>query len=181
MYFDFTQYSKQKGFAPILILVGILIITAIGGAVWFNYSNEGNPPVSDSNRTKPVQNPVVTSTPQPSPTSSSTTLTTKSNTDSCVLVSNSSFRSTKQYDGGMGPNGRTALAYWNIHLKTGNTLSDYDKPTFEWTHTDISESGSYTCQNNILEVQLYNRTLTANYNEDKEILTWDGVEYERVK
>ncbi len=43
---------SQRGFAPVLILVGLLVLAAIGGVIWFNYSNI---------QIKTTQNPITTS------------------------------------------------------------------------------------------------------------------------
>ncbi len=61
MHFGCPQY-KQKGFAPIIILVGILVIVAVaGGAYYFSKSQSVKPETTSS------PNPALTSqTPQPS-------------------------------------------------------------------------------------------------------------------
>ncbi len=68
MHFDFAQ-CKQKGFAPILILVGILILALVGSVTYYF----GKPQFQKS-QIQP-QNPMVTQT-LPSPTSTQNTIET---------------------------------------------------------------------------------------------------------
>lgn len=105
---------------------------------------------------------------------------TPQNIGDCNLVSNSSFRSINQYEVGLGPNG-PVMGYWGIQFQKGTTLSDYDQPTFQWGHSDISEGGTYTCKDNVLQVKFFDRSITAHYDGGRKILTWDGVEYKRVE
>jgi len=109
--------------------------------------------------------------------SSSTTLfekltsnTTLNHSDNCDLISNSSFRSIKKYEVGLGPNG-PAMGYWGIYLKDGK---------FSWHHSDVGESGTFSCKDNILQVQLFKRVLTGNYDTSRKILLWEDVEYKQV-
>jgi len=89
--------------------------------------------------------------------------------DSCNIISNSVFRSVDKHEVGLGPNG-PAMGYWSITFQSGN---------FQWHHSDVVESGTYTCTENILQAKLYNRTVTANYDINRKALIWDGVEYKR--
>lgn len=59
MHFDYAQ-CKQKGFAPILILVGILIIAAVAGGAYF-LGKQATPKTSQSLQ------PITTSQPSPIP------------------------------------------------------------------------------------------------------------------
>ena len=105
---------------------------------------------------------------------------TQNSADDCDLISNSSFRSINQGEVGLGPNG-PEMGYWGIQFQKSTTLSDYSELTFDWGHSDVSESGTYTCKNNVLQAKFSNYSMTAYYDGAKEILTWGGVEYERVK
>lgn len=117
--------------------------------------------------------------PQPPTTTNNTTQTppaapqniSQNNVDDCNLISNSSFRSINQYEIGLGPNG-PAMGYWGITFRENK---------FEWGYSDVSESGTYTCKNNVLYAQAYNRSITAHYDGSKKILTWDGVEYKKAE
>jgi|SRR3989344_4024967 len=95
----------------------------------------------------------------------------QNNVDDCNLISNSSFRSTNQYEVGLGPNGEV-MGYWGITFRRNK---------FEWGHSDVSESGTYTCKNNVLQVKFFDHSITAHYDGSKKILTWDGVEYKKVE
>ena len=59
MYFDYAQYYKQKGFTPIIILIGILIVALIGSGAYYL-----------GNKKAPLPSPSPVSV-QPSSTSSS--------------------------------------------------------------------------------------------------------------
>lgn len=147
----FINHMKQKEFIPIIV---ILIVTAIVGTIGYVTLVK-----KQSLPFKPNQPP---------------------DSDGCNLISNSSFRSINQYEVGRGPNG-PAMGYWDVHFQKGTTLSDYGKPTFQWSYSDVGETGTYTCRNNVLQVKFSDRSFTTRYDEIKEVLIWDGVEYKRVK
>ncbi len=64
MYFDYAQ-CKQKGFAPILVLVGILVIAMVAGGAYYYASNK-LVYFGKSQVIKPqVQNQVISQTPHP--------------------------------------------------------------------------------------------------------------------
>lgn len=58
---------NQKGFAPIFILIGIVVLVGILGGAYY---------IGTQTTAKPFQNPVVSQTPESSPTSSSSSLLT---------------------------------------------------------------------------------------------------------
>lgn len=88
----------------------------------------------------------------------------------CSLLNNSAFQSVNQYEVGISPNG-LVMGYWSIGLENGK---------IEWLHSDISESGSYNCSNNLLQVKFSNQSGTASYEKDRDILIWNNIEYRRV-
>lgn len=90
--------------------------------------------------------------------------------DDCNFISDSTFRSVNKYEVGLGPNG-PAMGYWSITFQKGN---------FQWHHSDVVESGSYLCKNNILQAKLYTRSVTANYDINRKALIWENVEYSKV-
>ena len=147
---------NQKGFANIVLIVVIVAIVAVGG--YFALVKKPTP----SNETNQPQQANTPVTPRD---------VTQKNVDDCNLISDSSFRSINQYESGLGPNGGI-MGYWRIAFQGGK---------FQWGHSDVSESGTYICNNNVLQVKFFDHSITARYDGGKEILTWDGIEYKRVK
>ena len=173
---------NQKGFVNIAVIV---LIVVLAGAIGYFTLVRNQTPSIETNQPQQTSTPVTLQTPttKNNPTATLLPATPKNinqkNIDDCNSISNSSFRSIKQYEVGLGPNG-PAMGYWGIQFKKGATLSDYDKPTFEWYHSDVSESGTYTCKDNVLQVKFFDNSITAHYDGSKKILTWDGVEYKKV-
>lgn len=103
------------------------------------------------------------------------------NSDFCTLFSNSTFRSVDKHEVGLGPNG-AEMGYWSIQFQEGTTLSDYGQSTFEWNHSDFSESGFYSCKNNLLNAKSESGgPISTSYDFNQELLDWDGVKYQRLK
>ncbi|KKS98327.1 MAG: hypothetical protein UV73_C0002G0041 [Candidatus Gottesmanbacteria bacterium GW2011_GWA2_43_14] len=174
---------SQKGFIYIVI---IIFVVAIAGTIGYFALLKKQTPTTETNQLQQTNTPV---TPQIQTTKNNPTATpppvtpksvTQKNVDDCNSISNSSFRSINQYEVGLGPNG-PAMGYWGIQFQKGTTLSDYGEPTFQWGHSDVSESGTYTCKDNVLQVKFFAYSITAYYDGSKKILTWDGVEYKKVE
>lgn len=89
----------------------------------------------------------------------------------CSKTAKSLFRSVKQHEVGLGPDG-PSMGYWGITFTDG---------AFEWSHSDFSEDGTYTCNGNAIVATLPNQTITASYDESNGKLNWDGIEYTKVK
>jgi hypothetical protein len=86
----------------------------------------------------------------------------------CEEVYNERFRSINQYEVGPIPEGGVAYGYWWV-IFSDNTV--------EWAYSDIVETGTFTCENGIINASINNREIEASYDEGSEILTWDGIEY----
>ena len=86
-------------------------------------------------------------------------------TDICSDISSMAFSSNKKYEIGLGPDGEQ-MGYWGI---------DFDKGTFTWSYSDVSQSGTYTCNNNTITATLPNQTIIATF--DNGILLWEGKTY----
>ena len=138
---------NQKGFVNIAII--ILVIVIFGAIGYFTLLKRQTLPI-ETDQSQPA-------TPKDA---------YQSNADECNLISNSAFRSINKYEVGLGPNG-PAMGYWSIQFQKGVTLSDYGEPTFQWSHSDFHESGSYACKNNVLQVKFLNRSITAYYDENQ--------------
>ena len=176
-----NNHTNQKGFINVVI---IILIVAIAGTIGYfalvkkpTPSNETNQPQQTNTPVTP-ETPTTKNNPTVTPPPATPQNVTQKNVDDCNLISNSSFQSINQYEAGLGPNG-PAMGYWDIQFQKGTTLSNYGEPTFQWGHSDVSESGTYTCKENVLQVKFSDHSITAHYDGAKKILTWDGVEYKK--
>lgn len=88
--------------------------------------------------------------------------------DACADIKNSRFSSVNQQTGGMTPEG-ASKAHWSIR---------FTDTTFSWIHTDIVQSGFFTCTDN--NITLKDSSVTGTYDPATQILTWDGVAYKKV-
>ena len=86
-------------------------------------------------------------------------------TDICSDISSMAFSSNKKYEIGLGPDGEQ-MGYWGIN---------FGKDTFTWSYSDVSQSGTYTCDNNTITAILPNQTIIAIFNNG--ILLWEGKTY----
>ena len=176
----FNQMN-QKGFINITII--ILVVTIFGTIGYFALVKkqalpiETTQPQQINSPTTPQIQPITNNS---NPSSTAPKTVSQNDIDDCGLIANSFFRSINQYEGGLGPNG-PMMGYWGIQFQKGTALSDYDKPTFQWHHSDVSESGTYTCQDNVLQVKFFDHSITAYYDGSKKILTWNGVAYKKVE
>ena len=142
----------MRGFAILPVIIFLVIVGGLGIS-WYTLS------ARQQTKTEIVSTPAKID-PKNTPVNQ---------VDSCNIISNSVFRSVDKHEVGLGPNG-PAMGYWSITFQSGN---------FQWHHSDVVESGTYTCTENILQAKLYNRTVTANYDINRKALIWDGVEYKR--
>lgn len=93
---------------------------------------------------------------------------------SCDQFRHTKFQSVIKYPGGLSANGKISEDY--------ETLSFEDK-TFFWTHSDLVESGTYICKDNVLTAtfQEFKRTLTASFTTNTQILSWWNHDYHEVQ
>lgn len=151
--------AGRQGFANILVVVLVVAVAVVAG--YFVLIERSAPAVTEE-----PQEVGVPATPAPATPEN----ISQSNVDGCSFISNSTFRSINQYEVGLGPNG-PAMGYWGITFQ-GNT--------FDWSYSDVVESGTYTCKSNVLQAKLSNRSIAVHYDGKQEILTWDGIEYKRI-
>ena len=102
--------------------------------------------------------------------------TVSQNNGQCGLIRNATFQSVKQYEGGMTPQG-SGMRYWTIKFQPGES----GQPTFHWDYSDIATAGTYMCNTKMLQAEFSGHSLTAKYDSSREVLTWDGVEYKKIK
>lgn len=159
-----ANHSRNSGFVHILIaLLALLLLTTIGYAVYLHL-------YGDSKFNLPISYSPLPRSPQPSPSLSPSPTPGTKNVD-CDFPTNSTFSSVTKEEGGLGPNGAVM----------GNWLIYFNGNSFRWGHSDVVESGTYTCKNNSLKVKLFDRSLYASYDSKTGILTWDNVNYKRTK
>lgn len=91
--------------------------------------------------------------------------------DACSQMEGRTFRSVDSREVGLGPEG-SVMGHWSIGFRAGK---------FSWRHSDVSESGSYTCSGSRIIGQGFRRTYSGEYRRKRGVLTWQGMEYERLK
>lgn len=91
-------------------------------------------------------------------------------TDDCPVITHSHFVSVRNdFVVGMGPGGSV----------TDHAYIDFSKNTFSGLGQsgDVGVGGTYTCAHNVLRLNFDK----ATFDHNTEILTWNGVEYVRVR
>ena len=85
--------------------------------------------------------------------------------DVCPLIAGMTFRSVTEHECGRGG----LMCRWSIAFMTS---------TFDWTYSDIGESGTYTCSGAMVTGHgAGSRTIAGQYDAASQTLTWDGVAY----
>jgi len=92
--------------------------------------------------------------------------------NACIAVEETTFRSVRMLDRGLGPDG-VIMGYWVISFGNGN---------FSWDWSDISESGVYECDGWNITGYQDNRKYEhhGTYDKETDILLWEGVEYIKI-
>ena len=91
-------------------------------------------------------------------------------TDICDSLKGQRFRSVKQYPDVLRPYPESAaMAYRFVNFSDDNK--------FGYIYADVVESGTYTCKNNVIEVNFLNRKVKGFFDFKREILNWQGEEY----
>jgi hypothetical protein len=92
----------------------------------------------------------------------------------CTSVESYTFASMVEMECGLTPNG-VALCPWRIAFEPrDNTASD-----FEWSYSDVVESGSVQCDGNDLETVNSSWQHAGTYDPATYTLVWDGASYAR--
>jgi len=104
----------------------------------------------------------------------------KDREDNCDLLVDSSFKSVSKHEVGLGPDG-VAMGYWTITFGKVGLAGESEESGVAWHHSDVVESGTYTCEDNTIQVMFFDYSITAKYDADEEILSWEGVEYRKTK
>jgi hypothetical protein len=82
----------------------------------------------------------------------------------CEALELRTFLSVDELECGLGPGG-VELCNWRVELRGGR---------YEWGHSDVAESGTYTCTGSVVTADMY----VGTWDDDREIFVWDGVDYE---
>lgn len=86
----------------------------------------------------------------------------------CDELLNSEFRSVRQKEIGLGPDG-PVMGYWTV---------SFSENEVSWHYSDVIESGTYSCSESIINVKLIlGDAFRVGYDSDKDILSWQGDEY----
>jgi hypothetical protein len=92
--------------------------------------------------------------------------TNQSTRDICDSIAGLTFQSIEKHEGGLGPNGATER-FWSVSFQDG---------ILHWSHSDVSESGVFTCSGNTIKAKSY----VGTYDQESEILTWEGIKYKKL-
>lgn len=90
------------------------------------------------------------------------------NGDRCDSIKNSKFRGLKKTEMGLGPDG-AVFGYPMVTFKDGK---------FYWALSDIGGSGSYSCKDNSVVLEINVGSIGSTYNPETKILKFYGVEYQ---
>ncbi len=63
----------------------------------------------------------------------------------------------------------------------GHWVIYFSSSTFEWTYSDVAESGTYVLDGKRVKGQSGDRQILGEYDPDSDILTWDGTDYRYVE
>ena len=89
-------------------------------------------------------------------------------TDGCATLPGSTFLSVDLLECGRGVDGGVRCN-WRVMFFTSS---------FAWQHSDVSETGNYSCTGNAITTRSQ-RNVTGSYDPFTMRLTWDGVVYAR--
>lgn len=80
------------------------------------------------------------------------------------------FQSVTANECGLGPNG-PVYCNWRVSFD--------DRGQFDWFHSDVVESGTYACAGSAITAPGA-RPIVGSYDGRCDLLTWDGILYERA-
>lgn len=87
------------------------------------------------------------------------------------ILANKRFESVEEKEIGLGPDG-VAMGHWVIYFSTS---------TFEWTYSDVAESGTYVLDGKRVIGQSGDRQILGEYDPESGILTWEETDYKSVE
>ena len=77
---------------------------------------------------------------------------------------------------------RTAFYRWKRRFdEIGHWFIDFSTSTFEWTYSDVSESGTYILEGKEVVGHSNGREFPGEYDPDSGILTWERADYRSVE
>jgi hypothetical protein len=90
--------------------------------------------------------------------------------DLCAEIASASFRSVKDFEIGLGPDG-PALGKRNITVQGTNLVLEFN---------DTGFTAPFTCSDGIIAARFRDQVIQGRYDPATRRLTLAGVEYERV-
>ena len=91
----------------------------------------------------------------------------------CFVLEGRTFVSLDELECGLTPNG-PALCHWQVMFKTFTP----DDSLFQWSHSDVGESGAVTCEGADLQLRGNTTSLTVGvFDATAQLLTWHEVVY----
>ena len=157
--------KTQTGIAPIVIVIIIVAIIAIVAGTYTLVSSNASKsvPTDQSNKIDEAVIPNENNITEPQ------TNTPAINIASCEYIIEKTFRSVKAQETGMTQSGTSSQGLWR--------LTFYNANKFSWAHSDISESGTYTCANGAIIGNAYNIQYSGIFNSKDQTLLWEGATY----
>jgi hypothetical protein len=93
----------------------------------------------------------------------------------CALVAH--YQSVDELECGLTPDG-TAMCHWMLSFTA--TAGDASTGTLSWSHSDVGESGSYTCDGTAITANVTGRDVTVVLSATTGTLVFDGIAYEPI-
>jgi hypothetical protein len=91
--------------------------------------------------------------------------------DPCGLFAHATFRSVKEFDTGLGPDGPVM----------GPLMVRFRGPLVSFQVSDTLRSAPYTCTNGTIRGDAAGDKFEGSYDATSRVLTWNGAEYRRVE
>ena len=92
--------------------------------------------------------------------------------EECAIGDGGHFESLDALDCGLGPDG-IVYCPWDLLLHANGS--------FEWYYSDVVESGSWTCDGEIVTgTGVGGRSIPGSFDVGTELLTWDGIDYSEI-
>ena len=82
----------------------------------------------------------------------------------CDVIDGKTYISVVEMEVGLSPNGLAAMGKWRVRFSNGR---------WDWGHSDVTETGNYTCNGTSIVGGRYSGSLDPMTG----VLTWEGAEY----
>jgi hypothetical protein len=90
----------------------------------------------------------------------------------CIELEGRRFESLSELECGLGPNG-IHLCRWSVSFATRDDTSS----TFQWSHSDVGESGQVECNGTAITSVRTSRQVSGAYDPISGRLYWQGESY----